>query len=151
MSYILNMFICVCMILLDNLLQCLLFIAVIDLSRIYDCTAILIYNVLVMFMIYPLIKIKLKILIFSPISLHSHEHMLIFSCISPPLPAASCDPVSVQVDGVCIEDWRTHLSGNETKVTLIFHRLITAMVIYGLMEMAFLYSSSKMCLEVPVK
>jgi hypothetical protein len=32
---------------------------------------------------------------FSPISLPSQEHMLIFSCISPPLSAAACDPVSV--------------------------------------------------------
>jgi hypothetical protein len=36
MSYILNMLICVGMILLDNLLQCLLFIAMIDLSRTCD-------------------------------------------------------------------------------------------------------------------
>jgi hypothetical protein len=42
MAYILNMFICVGMILLDNLLQCLLFIAVIDVSRICDSIAILI-------------------------------------------------------------------------------------------------------------
>jgi hypothetical protein len=53
MSYILNMLVCVCMILLDNLLQCLLFIAMIDLSRTCDSTVILICNVLVMFMIYP--------------------------------------------------------------------------------------------------
>jgi hypothetical protein len=52
------------MILLDNLLQCLLFIAMIDLSRTYD-TASLICYALVMFMIYPWIKIKLKVLIFS--------------------------------------------------------------------------------------
>jgi hypothetical protein len=62
------MFICADMILLlDNLLQCLLFIAVIDLSRTYDGTAILICNALVMFMIYSLIKIKQKLLIFSTI------------------------------------------------------------------------------------
>jgi hypothetical protein len=67
MSYILNMVICVGIILLDNLLQCLLFIAVINLSRNYDNTAILICNALVMFMIYFCIKIKLKILIFSAV------------------------------------------------------------------------------------
>jgi hypothetical protein len=49
MSYILNM---LSMILLDNLLQCLLFIAVLDLSKTYFSIAILIY-VLVIFMIYP--------------------------------------------------------------------------------------------------
>jgi hypothetical protein len=64
MSYILNMLICVGMILLDNLLQYLLFIAMIDLSSIYGSTANLIYNALVMFIIYPCIKIKLKVLIF---------------------------------------------------------------------------------------
>jgi hypothetical protein len=48
------------MILLNNLL----FITVIDLSRTCDSTTILIYNALVMFMIYPWIKIKLKMLIF---------------------------------------------------------------------------------------
>jgi hypothetical protein len=58
------MLIYVCIILLDNLLQCLLFIIVIDLSRTCDSTAILIYNVLIMLMIYPRIKIKLKVQIF---------------------------------------------------------------------------------------
>jgi hypothetical protein len=53
MSYILNMLVCVCIILLDNLLQCLLFIVMIDLSRTCDSTVILICNALVMFMIYP--------------------------------------------------------------------------------------------------
>jgi hypothetical protein len=52
------------MILLDNLLQCLLSIAMIDLSRTYGSTASLICNTLVKFMIYPWIKIKLKMLIF---------------------------------------------------------------------------------------
>jgi hypothetical protein len=51
MSYILSMFICVGMILLDNLLQCLLFIAIIDLSRTCGRTASLICTVLVMFII----------------------------------------------------------------------------------------------------
>jgi hypothetical protein len=61
------MLICVGMILLDNLLQCLLFITVIDLSRTCDNTAILICNTLAMFMIYSWIKIKLKVLIFPTI------------------------------------------------------------------------------------
>jgi hypothetical protein len=64
MSYILNMLIYVGIILLDNLFQCLLFITMIDLSRTYDSIAILTYNALVMFMIYPWIKIKLKMLLF---------------------------------------------------------------------------------------
>jgi hypothetical protein len=67
MAYILNMLICVGMILLDNLLQCLLFIAMIDVSRTCDSTTILVCNALVMFMIYPWIKIKLKVLIFPTI------------------------------------------------------------------------------------
>jgi hypothetical protein len=58
MSYILNMLIYIGIILLDNLLQCLLFIALIDLSRTCGNTATLIYNALVMFLIYPWIKIK---------------------------------------------------------------------------------------------
>ena len=58
------MLIYVAMILVDNLLQCLLFIAVIDLSRTCDSTVALIYKSLIMFMIYPWIKIKLKVLIF---------------------------------------------------------------------------------------
>jgi hypothetical protein len=58
------MLICVDMILLDNLLQCFLFIAIIDLSRTCASTASLICIALVMFMIYPWIKIKLKVLIF---------------------------------------------------------------------------------------
>jgi hypothetical protein len=52
------------MILLDNLLKCLLFIAVIYLSRTSDSIATLICNALVMFMIYSWIKIKLKVLIY---------------------------------------------------------------------------------------
>jgi hypothetical protein len=52
MSYILNNLIGVGMILLDNLMQCLLFIAMIDLSRTCDSTASLICYALVMFMIY---------------------------------------------------------------------------------------------------
>jgi hypothetical protein len=67
MSYLLDILIYVGMILLGNLLQCLLFIVVIDLSRTCDGTAILICNALVMFMIYPWIKIKLKVIIFPSI------------------------------------------------------------------------------------
>jgi hypothetical protein len=52
MSYIFNMLICVGMILLDNLLQCFLFIAMIDLSRTCGTTTSLIYYILLMFMIY---------------------------------------------------------------------------------------------------
>jgi hypothetical protein len=67
MSYILNMLIYVGMILLDNMLQCLFFIAMIDLSRTCGSTISLICNALLMFMIYSWIKIKLKVLIFSTI------------------------------------------------------------------------------------
>jgi hypothetical protein len=52
MSYIFNILIYLSMILLDNLLQCLLFIAMINLSRTYGTAATLICNALVMFMIY---------------------------------------------------------------------------------------------------
>jgi hypothetical protein len=64
MSYIFNMLICVGMILLDNLLQYLLFIAMIDLSRTCGTATNLIYYALVIFMIYSWIKIKLKMLIY---------------------------------------------------------------------------------------
>jgi hypothetical protein len=53
MSYIFYMLIYVSMILLDSLIQYLLFIAMIDLSRIYGTTASLICYALVIFMIYP--------------------------------------------------------------------------------------------------
>jgi hypothetical protein len=52
MSYIFNMLICVGMILLDNMLQYLLFIDMIDLSRTCCTHASLICYALVMFMIY---------------------------------------------------------------------------------------------------
>jgi hypothetical protein len=52
MSYLFDMFICVDIILLDNLLKCLLFITVMNLSRTCDIIVALICNVLVMFMIY---------------------------------------------------------------------------------------------------
>jgi hypothetical protein len=61
------MLISVDMMLLDNLLQCLLFIAMIDPPRTCDNTVILICNALVMFMIYHWIKIKLNVLIFPTI------------------------------------------------------------------------------------
>jgi hypothetical protein len=61
------MLVCVGMILLDNLLHCLLFIAVIDLSRTCDSIATLICIALVMFMIYSWIKMKLKVLIYPTI------------------------------------------------------------------------------------
>jgi hypothetical protein len=64
MSYIFNMLIHVAMILLDNLLQCLLFIAMIDLSRTCGTVNSLICYALVMFMIYSWVKIKLKVLIY---------------------------------------------------------------------------------------
>jgi hypothetical protein len=69
MSYILNILICVGMILLDNLLQCFMFIDVIDLSRTCENTIILICNSLVMFMSF-FNKIKLKVLIFPTVSSH---------------------------------------------------------------------------------
>jgi hypothetical protein len=62
------------MILIDNLLQCLLFITMIDLSRTCDSTATIICNALVMFMIYPWIKIKLKVLIFPTIQKPYYMH-----------------------------------------------------------------------------
>jgi hypothetical protein len=52
MSYIFNMLICVGMILLDNLLQCFLFITMINLSRTSSTATSLIYYALVMLMIY---------------------------------------------------------------------------------------------------
>jgi hypothetical protein len=58
------MLICVDMILLDNLLQCFLFIAMIDLSRTCGTATSLICYALVMFMIYSWIKIKLEVLIY---------------------------------------------------------------------------------------
>jgi hypothetical protein len=66
------------MILVDNLLQCLLCIALIDISRTCGSTVTLIYNALVMFIIYPWIKIKLKLLIFPTTDL------ITFLVTSPP-------------------------------------------------------------------
>jgi hypothetical protein len=74
MSYIFNMLICVCMILLDNMLQCLLFIVMIDISRTCDTAASLICYALVIFIIYPWIKIKLKVLIFPTIQNPYRRH-----------------------------------------------------------------------------
>jgi hypothetical protein len=70
------MLICIDMILLDNLLQYLLFIAMIDLCRTCGTTASLICYALVMFMIYPWIKIKLKVLIFSTIQKPYCRHFI---------------------------------------------------------------------------
>jgi hypothetical protein len=78
MSYIFNMLICVGMILLDNLLQCLLFIAMIDLSRTCGTTASLICNALLMFMIYSWIKIKLKVLICPTIQKPYCRHLILW-------------------------------------------------------------------------
>jgi hypothetical protein len=64
MYYIFNLLIYVGMILLDNLLQCFLFIAMIDLSRTCGTATSLICYALVMFMIYSWIKIKLKVLFY---------------------------------------------------------------------------------------
>jgi hypothetical protein len=54
------MLIYICMILLDNLVQCLLFIVMIDLSKTCGIVASLICYVLIMIIIYSQIKIKLK-------------------------------------------------------------------------------------------
>jgi hypothetical protein len=58
MSYILNLLICVDIIMLDSLLQCFLFIDVIDLSSTFDAIVGSIYSLLFMFIIYFWIKIK---------------------------------------------------------------------------------------------
>jgi hypothetical protein len=68
------MLICVGMILLDNLLQCLLFIDMIDLSRTCDTVTSLICYALDMFMIYSWIKIKLKVLIYLSIQKPYSRH-----------------------------------------------------------------------------
>jgi hypothetical protein len=68
MSYIFHILIYVGMILLDSLMQFLLFIAMINLSRIYGTTTSLICYALVIFIIYPWMKIKLKVLIFPTVS-----------------------------------------------------------------------------------
>jgi hypothetical protein len=56
--------------LLNNLVQYLLFIAMIDLFKTYGTVATLIYNAIVIFIIYLWIKIKLKLLIFPTPSPH---------------------------------------------------------------------------------
>jgi hypothetical protein len=63
MSYILNILICVDMIMLGSMLQCFMFIVVIDLSSTFDSTIVSICNLLFIFIIYFWIK-KLKVLIF---------------------------------------------------------------------------------------
>jgi hypothetical protein len=82
MSYILNMFICVYIIFLDNLLQCLLFINMIDLFRTCDNTDSLICYTLVMLMIYLWIKIKLKLLLFSTESMIITTDRSLSTCTS---------------------------------------------------------------------
>jgi hypothetical protein len=62
------------MIFLDNLVQCLLFFDMIDMSRSCDSSADLIYYASIMFMIYSWIKIKLKMLIFSTIQKPYYSH-----------------------------------------------------------------------------
>jgi hypothetical protein len=57
--------ICIDMIVLDDLLQCLICIVMIDLSSTCDCTAILICKLLDMFMSYFWIKLKTKSVIIS--------------------------------------------------------------------------------------
>jgi hypothetical protein len=74
MSYIFNMLKCVGMILLDNLLQYFLFIAMIDLSRTCGIATNLICYALVMFMIYSWVKIKLKVLIYLSIQKPYYSH-----------------------------------------------------------------------------
>jgi hypothetical protein len=74
MSYIFNMLICVGIILLNNLLQCFMFIAMIDLSKTCGTATILICYALVMFMIYSWIKIKPKVLIYLSIQKPYYMH-----------------------------------------------------------------------------
>jgi hypothetical protein len=52
MSYILNILISIYMIMLDSMLQCLLFITVIDLFSTFDNTIVLIYSLLFQSTIY---------------------------------------------------------------------------------------------------
>jgi hypothetical protein len=74
MSYILSILICIWMIFLDNLVQCLLFVDMIDMSRSCDSSTDLIYYASIMFMIYSWIKIKLKMLIFPTIQKPYYSH-----------------------------------------------------------------------------
>jgi hypothetical protein len=74
MSYILNMFIYVGMILVDNLLQYFMFIIVIYLSSTLNNTVFLICKSLFTFMIYLWIKIKLKTLTFPTIQKSYFSH-----------------------------------------------------------------------------
>jgi hypothetical protein len=83
MSYIFNMLICVGIILLDNLLQCFLFIAMIDLSRTCGTATSLICYALVMFMIYSWIKIKPKVLIYLSFTSCSHMNQNLIGLSEP--------------------------------------------------------------------
>jgi hypothetical protein len=69
MSYILNILIYVGMILLDSLLQCFLFIVVIDLSSIFDSSVVSICNQLFIFIVYFWIIIFPAYIIYSD---HAH-------------------------------------------------------------------------------
>jgi hypothetical protein len=73
------MLIYVGMILLDNLLQYLLFIIMIDLTTTCGTVASLICYALVMFMIYSWVKIKLKVLIFPTIKKSYCRHFSFMS------------------------------------------------------------------------
>jgi hypothetical protein len=69
MSYILNILIYVGIILLDSLLQCFLFIVVIDLSGIFDSSVVSICNQLFIFIVYFWIIIFPAYIIYSD---HAH-------------------------------------------------------------------------------
>jgi hypothetical protein len=97
------MLICVGMILLDNLLQCFLFIAMIDLSRTCDNVTILICYALVMFMIYSLIKIKPKVLIYLSIQKPYCSH---FSFMAGFVDALSPTPFT----GVNFKRWQLRVT-----------------------------------------
>jgi hypothetical protein len=101
MSGILIMLICVGMILLDNLLPRLLFIAMIDLSRTCDSTTSLICYALVMFMIYPWIKVKLKVVLFPTLQKLRH-----FSFMAEFVDALKHEPLT----GVTFKRWQMRVT-----------------------------------------
>jgi hypothetical protein len=103
MSYIFNMLICLGMILLDNLIQYLLFIAIIDLSKTCRTASTLIYDVLVMFMIYPWIRIKLKMLIFLTMLLQP-----------------SVFEIAILQEGHCLESRRAAQTFSNSSISLCF-------------------------------
>jgi hypothetical protein len=88
------MLICVGMILLNNLLQYFMFIAMIDLSRTCGTATSLICYAVVMFMIYSWIKIKPKVLIYLSIQKPYCRHfsfMAGFICVVRPTPFAGAN------------------------------------------------------------